>query len=108
MGIALQLAGAGAGVAAARGVGSAGPAARAAGGAVAGVAGQQEAGVKWVVLAGAVVLVLAVAVATWWRVGDRYSSLSPSAEYLIRPFPFSPAAERACARSAAAYRFAWD
>jgi hypothetical protein len=56
------------------------------------------AGVKWVALAGAVVLVLAVAVATWWRVGDRYSSLSPSAEYLIRPFPFSPAAERAAGR----------
>ena len=94
--IALQLAGAGAGVAAARAVGG-GPA-RAAGGAVAGAAGSQQAGVRWLVLAGAVALVLAVMVAAWWRVGDRYSSLSPSAEYLIRPFPVSPAAERAAGR----------
>jgi len=88
--IGLQLAGAGAGVAAARAVGG-GPA-RTAGGAVAGV------GVRWLVLAGAVVLVLAVLVAAWWMIGDRYSSLSPSAEYLIRPFPVSPAAERAAGR----------
>ena len=60
--ISLQLAGAGAGVAAALAVGSAGPA-RAAGGAVADAAGPQEAGVRWLVLAGAVVLVLAVPVA---------------------------------------------
>jgi hypothetical protein len=72
--------------------------ARAAGGAVAGAAGPQQAGVRWLVLAGAVTLVLAVLVAAWWRVGDRYSSLSPSAEYLIRPFPLSPAAERAAGR----------
>ena len=85
--IALQLAGAGAGVAAARAVGG-GPA-RTAAGAVAGV------GVRWLVLAGAVVLVLAVLVAAWWLIGDRYSSLSPGAECLIRPFPVSPAAERA-------------
>src|SRR6267378_3249994 len=76
--IALQLAGAGAGVAAARAAGRAGPA-RAAGGAVAGVAGPQQAGVRWLV-------------------GDRYSSLSPGAECLIRPFPVSPAAERAAGR----------
>ena len=88
--IGLQLAGAGAGVAAARAVGG-GPA-RTAGGAVAGV------GVRWLVLAGAVVLVLAVLVATWWLIGDRYSSLYPGAEYLIRPFPVSPAAERAAGR----------
>ena len=66
--IALQLAGAGAGVAAALAAGRAGPA-RAAGGAVAGVAGQQQAGVRWLVLAGAVVLVLAVLVAA--RRGDQ-------------------------------------
>jgi hypothetical protein len=72
--IALQLAGAGAGVAAARAVGG-GPA-RTAGGAVAGAAGPQQAGVRWLVLAGAVVLLLAVAVAAWWLIGDRYSSLS--------------------------------
>ena len=95
--IALQLAGAGAGVAAALAAGRAGPA-RAAGGAVAGVAGQQQAGVRWLVLAGAVVLVLAVLVAAWWLIGDRYSSLSPGAECLIRPFPVSPAAERAAGR----------
>ena len=76
--MALQLAGAGAGVAAALAAGRAGPA-RAAGGAVAGVAGQQQAGVRWLVLAGAVVLVLAVLVAAWWLIGDRYSSLSPGA-----------------------------
>ena len=91
--IALQLAGAGAGVAAARAVGG-GPA-RTAGGAVAGAAGP---GVRWLVLAGAVVLLLAVAVAAWWLIGDRYSSLYPGAESLIRPFPVSPAAERAAGR----------
>jgi hypothetical protein len=96
--IALQLAGAGAGVAAAWAVG--GAPARAAGGAVAGAAGSQQAGVRWQVLAGAVTLVLAVIVATWWRAGDRYSSLYPGAEYLIRPFPVSPAAECAAGRGA--------
>jgi len=96
--IVLQLAGAGAGVAAARAVG--GRPARAAGGAVAGAAGPQQAGVRWLVLAGAVVLLLAVAVAAWWLIGDRYSSLSPGAESLIRPFPVSPAAERAAGRGA--------
>jgi hypothetical protein len=99
--IALQLAGAGAGVAAARAVGSAGPA-RAAGGAVAGVAGPQGAGVRWLVLAGAVALVLAVLVASWWLIGDRYSSSSGSFPgypgWVIRPFPVSPAAERAAGR----------
>src|SRR5258705_147056 len=95
--IALQLAGAGAGVAAARAAGRAGPA-RAAGGAVDGVAGPQQAGVGWLVVAGAVVLVLAVLVAAWWLIGDRYSSLSPGAECLIRLFPVSPAAERAAGR----------
>jgi hypothetical protein len=94
--IVLQLAGAGAGVAAARAVGG-GPA-RAAGGAVAGAVGPQQAGVRWLVLAGAVALVLAVLVAAWWLIGDRYSSLSPGAESLIRPFPVSPAAERAAGR----------
>src|SRR6266566_2363948 len=97
--IALQLTGAGAGVAAALAAGGAGPA-RAAGGAVAGVAGPQQAGMRWLVLAGAVALVLAVPVAAWWLTGDRYSSLSPGAEYLIRPFPVSPAAERAAGRGA--------
>src|ERR1700755_724234 len=77
--IALQLAGAGAGVAAARAVG--GGAAPAAGGGGAGAGG-------------------AVAVAAWWLIGDRYSSLSPGAESLIRPFPVSPAAERAAGRGA--------
>ena len=96
--IALQLAGAGAGVVAAWAVGG-GPA-RTAGGAVAGVAGPQQAGVRWLVLAAAVVLVLAVLVAAWWLIGDRYSSLSPGAECLIRPFPISPAAERAVGRGA--------
>jgi len=95
--IALQLTGAGAGVAAALAAGGAGPA-RAAGGAVAGVAGPPEAGVRWLVLAGAVALVLAVPVAAWWLTGDRYSSLYPGAEYLIRPFPVSPEAERAAGR----------
>jgi hypothetical protein len=95
--IALQLAGAGAGVAAALAVGRAGPA-RAAGGAVAGAAGPQGAGVRWLVLAGSVVLVLAVPLAAWWLIGDRYSSLNPGAEYLIRPFPVSRAAERAAGR----------
>src|SRR6266566_5445419 len=95
--IALQLTGAGAGVAAALAAGGAGPA-RAAGGAVAGVAGPQQAGMRWLVLAGAVALVLAVPVAAWWLTGDRYSSLYPGAEYLIRPFPVSPAAERAAGR----------
>ena len=95
--IALQLAGAGAGVAAALAVGSAGPA-RAVGGSVAGMVGPPEAGVRWLVLAGAVALVLAVPVAAWWLIGDRYSSLSPGAEYLIRPFPVSLAAERAVGR----------
>ena len=52
---------------------------------------------RWLVLAGAVVLVLAVLVAAWWLIGDRYS-LSPGAECLIRPFPVSPAAERAAGR----------
>jgi hypothetical protein len=96
LGVALQLAAAGAGVAAARAVGGAGPA-RAAGGAVAGAAGQHGAG-RWLALAGAVVLVLAITVATWWRIGDRYSSLSESALLVIRPFPVSPAAERALGR----------
>jgi len=64
------------------------------------VAGHQEDGLKWLVLAGAVVLVLAVSVATWWRIGDRYSSLSPCAICLIPPFPVSPAAERAAGRGA--------
>ena len=82
--IVLQLAGAGAGVAAALAAGSAGPA-RAPGAAVAGMAGPQEAGVRWLVLAGAVALVLAMPVAAWWLIGDRYSSLSPGAEYLPRP-----------------------
>ncbi len=95
--IALQLTGAGAGVAAALAAGGAGPA-RAAGGAVAGVAGRPDAAVRWLVLAGAVALVLAVPVAAWWLTGDRYSSLYPGAEYLIRPFPVSPAAERAAGR----------
>jgi hypothetical protein len=54
--------------------------------------------VRWLVLAGAVALVLAVPVAAWWLIGDRYSSLSPGAEYLIQPFPVSPAAERAAGR----------
>ena len=90
--IATQLAGAGAGVAAALVVGGAGPA-RAAGGAPAGAAG-----VRWPVLAAAVALVLAVTVAVWWLIGDRYASLSESAHYVIRPFPVSPAAERAAGR----------
>jgi len=99
--IALQLAGAGAGVAAALAVGSAGPA-RAAGHAVAGVAGRPDAAVRWLVLAGAVALVLAVPVAAWWRIGDRYSTLYPSpiSSSVIRPFPVSPAAERAAGRGA--------
>jgi hypothetical protein len=94
--IALQLAGAGAGVAAALAVGGAGPA-RAAGHAVAGVAGRQDAAARWLVLAGAVVLVLAVPVVAWWRIGDRYSTLYPSpiSSSVIRPFRVSPAAERA-------------
>jgi hypothetical protein len=98
--IALQLAGAGAGVAAALAVGHAAPA-RTAGGAVAGLAGEPEAGVRWLVLAGAVALVLAVPVAAWWLIGDRYStvSLSPIADSVIRPFPVSPAAERAAGRA---------
>jgi hypothetical protein len=96
--IALQLTGAGAGVAAALAAGSAGPA-RAAAGAVAGVAGPPEAGVRSLVLAGAVTLVLAVPVAAWWLIGDRYSSLplTPHPGYFFRPFP-SPAAERAAGR----------
>ena len=99
--IALQLTGAGAGVAAALAVGTAGPA-RAAGHAVAGVAGRQDAAVRWLVLAGAVALVLAVPVAAWWRIGDRYSTLYPSpiSSSVIRPFPVSPAAERAAGRGA--------
>ena len=99
--IAVQLAGVGAGVAAALAVGSAGRV-RAAGGAVAGAAGPQEAGVRWLVLAGAVALVLAVPVAAWWRVGDRYSTLYPSpiSSSVIRPFPVSPAVERAAGRGA--------
>ena len=98
--IALQLAGAGAGVAAALAVGSAGPA-RAAGHAVAGVA-RPDAAVRWLVLAGAVALVLAVPVAAWWRIGDRYSTLYPSpiSSSVIRAFPVSPAAERAAGRGA--------
>jgi hypothetical protein len=99
--IALQVAGAGAGVAAGLAAGGAGPA-RAAGGAVAGVAGPQGAGVRWLVLAGAVALVLAVLVASWWLIGDRYSSSSGSFPgypgWVIRPFPVSPAAERAAGR----------
>ena len=55
--IALQVAGAGAGVAAGLAAGGAGPA-RAAGGAVAGVAGPQGAGVRWLVLAGGSLLCL--------------------------------------------------
>jgi hypothetical protein len=99
--IAVQLTGAGAGVAAALAVGSAGSA-RAAGGAVAGAAGPHEAGVRWLVLAGAVVLVLAVPVAAWWRIGDRYSTLYPSpiSTSVFRPFAVSPAAERAAGRGA--------
>jgi hypothetical protein len=99
--IVLQLAGAGAGVAAALAAGSAGPA-RAPGAAVAGMAGPQEAGVRWLVLAGAVALVLAVPVAAWWLIGDRYSTLYPSpiSSSVIRPFPISPAAERAAGRGA--------
>jgi hypothetical protein len=87
--IATQLAGAGAGVAAALAVGGAGPAR---------VAGGPPAGVRWPVLAAAVALVLAVTVAVWWLIGDRYASLSESAYYVIRPFPVSPAAERAVGR----------
>jgi hypothetical protein len=99
--IALQLAGAGAGVAAALAAGGAGPT-RAAGHAVVGVAGRPDAAVRWLVLAGAVALVLAVPVAAWWRVGDRYSTLYPSpiSSSVIRPFPVSPAAERAAGRAA--------
>jgi hypothetical protein len=99
--IALQLAGAGAGMAAALAVGSAGPA-RAAGHAVAGAAGRPDAAVRWLVLAGAVALVLAVPVAAWWGIGDRYSTLYPSpiSSSVIRPFPVSPAAERAAGRGA--------
>jgi hypothetical protein len=99
--IALLLAGAGAGVAAAVAAGGAAPA-RAAGGAVGGVAGPQQAGVRWLVLAGAVALVLAVPVAAWWLIGDRYSTLHPSpiSSSVIRPFPISPAAERAAGRGA--------
>ena len=97
--IALQLAGTGAGVAAALAVGSAGPA-QAAGHAAAGVVGWHEAGVRWLVLAGAVVLVLAVPVAASWLIGDRYSSVpvTPISDSFIRPFPVSPAAERAAGR----------
>ena len=97
--IGLQLAGAGAGVAAALAVGSAGPA-QAAGHAAAGVVGWHEAGVRWLVLAGAVVLVLAVPVAARWLIGDRYSSVpvTPISDSFIRPFPVSPAAERAAWR----------
>jgi len=99
--IALQLAGTGAGVAAALAVGSAGPA-QAAGHAAAGVVGWHEAGVRWLVLAGAVVLVLAVPVAARWLIGDRYSSVpvTPISDSFIRPFPVSPAAERAAGRGA--------
>ena len=99
--IALQLAGAGAGVAAALAVGNAAPAG-AAGHAVAGVAGRPDAAVRWLVLAGAVALVLAVPVAAWWRIGDRYSTLYPSpiSSSVIRPFPVSPAAERAAGTGA--------
>ena len=99
--IALQLAGAGAGVAAALAAGSAGPA-RAAGHAAAGVAGRPDAAVRWLVLAAAVALVLAVPVAAWWRIGDRYSTLYPSeiTDSVIPPFPVSPAAERAAGRGA--------
>jgi hypothetical protein len=98
---ALLLAGAGAGVAAALAAGGAAPA-RAAGGVVGGVAGPQQAGVRWLVLAGAVVLVLAVPVAAWWLIGDRYSALYPSpiSSSVIRPFPISPAAERAAGTGA--------
>lgn len=99
--IALLLAGAGAGVAAALAADGAAPA-RAAGGAVGGVAGPQQAGVRWLVLAGAVALVLAVPVAAWWLIGDRYSTLYPSpiSSSVIRPFPISPAAERAAGTGA--------
>ena len=99
--IALLLAGAGVGVAAALAAGSAAPA-RAAGGAVGGVAGPQQAGVRWLVLAGAIALVLAVPVAAWWLIGDRYSTLYPSqiSSSVIRPFPISPAAERAAGTGA--------
>ena len=47
-------------------------------------------------------LVLAVPVAVWWRIGDRYSTLYPSpiSSSVIRPFPVSPAAERAAGRGA--------
>jgi hypothetical protein len=97
--IALLVAGAAAGVAAALAAPSARPT-RAAGGAVAGVASSQEGGVRWLVLAGAIALVLAVPAAAWWLIGDRYSSLSwiPDYGYVIRPFPVSPAAERAAGR----------
>ena len=44
---------------------------------------------------------LAVTVAVWWLIGDRYASLSESASYVIRPFPVSPAAERAAGRAVA-------
>ena len=61
-----------------------------------------DAAVRWLVLAGAVALVLAVPVAAWWRIGDRYSTLYPSpiSSSVIRPFPVSPAAERAAGRGA--------
>lgn len=97
----LLLAGAGAGVAAARTVGGAGPA-RAAGHAVAGAGSRPDAAVRWLVLAGAVALVLAVPVAAWWCIGNRYSTLylSPISHSVIRPFPVSPAAERAAGRGA--------
>ena len=99
--IALQLAGAGAGVAAALAAGSPGPG-RAAGHAVASVTIRPDTAVRWLVLAGAVALVLAVPVAVWWRIGDRYSTLylSPISSSVIRPFPISPAAERAAGRGA--------
>jgi hypothetical protein len=99
--IALVLAGAGAGVAAALAADGAAPA-RAARGAVGGVADSQQAGVRWLVLAGAIALVLAVPVAAWWLIGDRYSTLYPSpiSSSVIRPFPISPAAERAAGTGA--------
>jgi hypothetical protein len=86
--IALVLAGAGAGVATALAADGAAPA--------------RQAGVRWLVLAGAIALVLAVPVAAWWLIGDRYSTLYPSpiSSSVIRPFPISPAAERAAGTGA--------
>ena len=113
--IALQVAGAGAGVAAALAAGGGGPARggrryRRWRGRLAGGRGE-------VAGAGsAVALVLAVPVAVWWLIGDRYSSSVSFPGYpgwVIRPFPVSPAAERAVGRGsvlvaiAAATWLAW-